>query len=86
MNAAEENNQLAFETLLGLTEDSKVLQLNVHGLGLYVLSTKDLSDTSRKVLRNAMDYCTGTFAFEVTELVLNNSYGYQIKVPRLIQE
>lgn len=61
-----------------------IIAFKTDGLGLYTVFTKDRSPEAKDQLHKAMEYFTGSFEFEAKELFINNAYGYQLELPRII--
>lgn len=98
MSLADDNNKQAYEMIVDYTDgenyiwdaddetepDEWVLAYTHPGLGLYNIFTKDASDESNKALQSAMDTFTCSFEFEAKKLFIDNRFGYEITLPRII--
>lgn len=48
------------------------------------LNTRRIYCDDRETLARVMDRFTGSFSFEATELFIENGFGFEITVPRII--
>jgi hypothetical protein len=84
-HSAEENKEIADSIISQVYEDSNhLVTCDYPSLWVRTIETEDQSPEAKKALDDALASFEGQFSFEAKQIFLNNAYGFEIELPRII--